>query len=182
MLFAPFLRRQCGPKGIEHVAHSRIAQPRPPAPAPDSVAPGPLRQPRRKGRGSSRPYHWVGDHEPDLRVHANEPEVLDELHVIGRQLARHRAGEEGLDHSAHPRLAQPLGQTVEVRVLTLNKLVAGHVDLNQLDWYGWVGGNHFDGLAGEGIDQPGLALGELERAGDRLGGEALSGIGGVLGI
>jgi hypothetical protein len=39
-----------------------------------------------------------------------------------------------------------------------------------------------DGLLGERVDEPGLALGELEGAGVGARGEDLAGVGGVLGV
>jgi hypothetical protein len=90
--------------------------------------------------------------------------------------------EHRLEDRPHSRLAEPIHEAVEVRVLAADQQLFGCVDIGGADGLGRVGDQHLGELPRQGVDQPWLTLAELEGAGDRLGREHLAGLGGMLAV
>ena len=114
--------------------------------------------------------------------HADEAQAEDVGEVVVEHVACEAApGEHGVEDPAHPRLAQPRDQRVDVRAPLEDDRLLGGLDVRGGD--GDVRSGHVlvDDLIGERVDEPRVALRELVDAGRRLGLEALAGRGGVLG-
>jgi hypothetical protein len=116
---------------------------------------------------------------PAPRAQAEVEQVLD---VVLRHLAQRGAGQHRLDDPAHPRLAQLVGELVQVGDAAQDQVLLGLVDQRHVDGAGAIApGRHLEaGLVGQRVDQPGLALGQLPDPLQGLGGERLAGLGGVL--
>lgn len=76
---------------------------------------------------------------------------------------------------AYSRLAQSRGQRIEIDFAAEDQFFFGLVDLPRDDRRGAIGDFDFDQLTGEGVDQPRLALGQLENSLERAGRELLAG-------
>lgn len=120
--------------------------------------------------------------EAAFRIAPHEAEILHEPAIVVGDVAEWQASEHGLDHLPHARLAQALDQAVEVRVLALDEDLARGLHVFDRDGPRGAGDDHVDELVAECVDQPRLALREIEDAIERLGRERLAGVAGMLGV
>src|SRR5690348_474311 len=79
-----------------------------------------------------------------------------------RMRTRDGAGEHGLEDGADARLSQALGEAVQVRLLALHQQHLGTLDVRAPDGLGGIRDDLLDRHLRQRVDEPGLALGELE--------------------
>jgi hypothetical protein len=139
---------------------------------------------RRKGQHARQhlAIDRIGHDHPAGTVQAQQSQVDQVLNIVRRYLAQAGTRQHRLDDLAHARLAQLVGELIQMRDATLDQVLLGLVDHGQVDRATAVApGAHVEaGLVGERVDQPGLTAGQVPDLLQGLGGEDLPGLGGVL--
>jgi len=112
----------------------------------------------------------------------DQAEVDGEAPVVFGDLAQRLAREHRLDDGAHPRLAEPFDQAIEVRVLPPDEDLCRLVHVRRADGLRPVSHEHLGELPRQSVDEPRLALGQREGPVYRFGDEGLARLRGVLAV
>ena len=138
---------------------------------------------RLRRAGQHADDHLVVDGVGDAHgvVARDEAQVADVGEVVVEVVAGHVvAGDERLEDAAHAGLVEPREQGVEVRRARQDEPLLGRVDVLGGDGLGRRDLHLVDDLARERVDEPGLARRQLEGARERVLGEGLPRVRGVL--
>jgi hypothetical protein len=124
----------------------------------------------------------IGDHQAAVLGAPQQAQIEQVVAIRLRHDAERGPGQHRLDEAAHPRLAQLVGELIQVGDAAQDQVLLGLVDQRDVDGAGAVapGGDLEAALVGQRIDQPGLALGQVPDPLQGLGREDLPGLGRVL--
>ena len=141
-------------------------------------------RPTGQGAGQDLAVNGVGDHQATGAIAAQQPQVHQIIPVIVRDPLGQGARQHGLDDAPHPLFTQLVGQLVEMGDAVGDQVFLGLVDQFDGNRVGRVQARRKleTGPVGQGIDQPGLALGQLPDPLQGRRGEDLPGRGGMFSL
>ena len=146
---------------------------------------GVLNEPRLGGVGELPRHDFGVGGVGDARgvVAGDQAEVADVLEVMGREVALAGAAQQRIDDASHAVFLELVGELVEVDLPALNKMLPGVEDVGGGDRAGSVAPRLVveADFAAQRVHQPWLAPGLRPHRIERLRGERLSGLRGVLG-
>jgi hypothetical protein len=122
----------------------------------------------------------IGEAEPHAGASFHEAEIHDILPVIFREIGGMIAAEHGDEDAFDSFLAESLGERVEVGISALDQDFFGLLDILKGDAFRTHSDEIPDHDVGEGVDEPGLASGEVPDGVESFELKRLPGLGGVL--